>query len=36
MIVLAANPSGAVMTFVFPVTLFACVVGWAFFQFSRR
>jgi hypothetical protein len=37
MLVLAAgNPTGSVMTFAFPVILFAGIVLWAFFQYSRR
>ncbi len=37
MIVLAeANPAASVMTFAFPVLMFAGIVLWAFFQYSRR
>lgn len=37
MLVLAAsNPSGSVMTYVFPVVLFLAVAAWSFFQYSRR
>jgi hypothetical protein len=32
----AANPTGAVMTYVFPLTMFLCVGLWGYFQHSRR
>lgn len=32
----SANPTGDVMTWVFPVVLFVGVMIWGFFQRSRR
>lgn len=36
LVLAAANPTGNVMTYVFPVVLFLAVAAWSFFQYSRR